>query len=224
MCFLISIWSVLCFYEGRAEEAYEAQRLVDMSALAFERFIKERREEYFIKLVRDSKGIFVCPQMLKGAFIFGLSGGNGIFLVWDEKERSFTGPVFYTLGGISFGLQAGGNSSELLLLFMTERGVTNMLTNSLKLGVDVGIAVGPVGMGAKAETANLSADIVAYYTSKGLFGGFSLEGGIIKVRKDLNKAYYGRDVTPIDILIVKNVKKDDTKRFTKLLRDHKKVD
>lgn len=207
---------------AEADDAIEARRLVDLSAITLEKFLRDRKDDTFRRLLADSEAIFICPQLLKGAFVFGLSGGSGVFLVWDEKERGYSGPAFYTLGGISVGLQAGGSSSEVILLFMTKRGVSAMLTSSVKLGIDVGIAFGPKGGGARAETANLSADVIAYYTSKGLFGGLSLDGGIIKVRNDLNKGYYGRDVTPMDILIGKTVRKEEAKRFTKIIREYKK--
>ena len=84
---------------------------------------------------------------------------------------------------------------------MTQRGVSALLSSSIKLGADVGIAVGPVGAGAAAATANLSADIVSYTRAKGLYAGISLEGAVVAVRGALNQAYYGKEVTPTDILI-----------------------
>jgi lipid-binding SYLF domain-containing protein len=89
---------------------------------------------------------------------------------------------------------------------MTERGVTALLSNSVKLGADVGVAVGPVGVGAAASTANVSADIISFARSKGLYGGISLDGAVVKTRGDYNKAFYGKEVTPADILISKTAK------------------
>ncbi|MCS7280168.1 MAG: lipid-binding SYLF domain-containing protein [Desulfobacterota bacterium] len=216
--YLILVTSLFIAGRTKAEPSYDAQRLVELSLLSFERFLKERQEETFRKLVSNSKGVFICPELMRGAFVFGVSGGNGVFLVWDDKEKNYIGPAFYTLGGLSFGLQAGGSISEVLLLFMTQRGLSAMLATNVKIGLDLGIAIGPKGGGAKAGSANLSADVLAYYTSKGLFGGLSLDGGVIKVRGDLNRAYYGREVTPIDILVTKAVRKDDSKRFTNVVK------
>jgi len=84
---------------------------------------------------------------------------------------------------------------------MTDRGVTTLLQSSVKLGADVGIAAGPFGAGAQAATANISADILAFSRSKGLYGGVSLDGAVVDVRDSLNKAYYGKPVTPTDILV-----------------------
>jgi lipid-binding SYLF domain-containing protein len=115
-------------------------------------------------------------------------------------------PHSYTIGSISFGLQIGGDASEVVLLVMTERGVTALLSSSVKLGADVGVAVGPVGIGAAASTANVSADIISFSRSKGFFGGISLDGAVVKTRGDYNKAFYGKEVTPADILISKTTK------------------
>lgn len=145
--------------------------------------------------------MFIAPQVLKGAYIIGASGGSGVLLVRDEKTGRLNGPAFYAIGGASIGFQIGGEASEVILLLMTERGVSSLLSNSLKLGADAGLAVGPVGMGASAATANLSADILSFSRSKGLYGGVSLDGAVVAISGDLNDAYYGKRVTPTDILI-----------------------
>ena len=118
---------------------------------------------------------------------------------------TWTYPAFYTIGSVSFGFQIGGQASEVILLAMTDRGVTTLLQNSVKLGADVGIAAGPYGAGAQAATANISADILSFSRSKGLYGGVSLDGAIVDVRDSLNKAYYAKPVTPTDILVKRNV-------------------
>ena len=86
---------------------------------------------------------------------------------------------------------------------MTDRGVSALLSDNVKLGADIGVAAGPVGMGAAAATANLSADILSFSRSKGLFAGISLDGAIVKVRNGLNQAYYDEKVTPTDILFAR---------------------
>jgi lipid-binding SYLF domain-containing protein len=88
---------------------------------------------------------------------------------------------------------------------MSDRGVAALLATSTKLGADASIALGPVGAGASAATANLSADIVSFNRSKGVYGGVSVQGAIVGVREALNKAYYGKEVSPTDILIKRAV-------------------
>ena len=115
------------------------------------------------------------------------------------------GPAFYTIGEASLGFQIGGQASEVILVALTDRDVASLLSTSAKLGADVGIAVGPVGAGAEAATANLSADLVSYWRAKGLFAGISLEGAVVAVRDAFNKAYYGKEVTPTAILVQREV-------------------
>jgi LysM repeat protein len=94
----------------------------------------------------------------------------------------------------------------VIMLAMTDRGVNALLSPSVKLGADVGVAAGPVGAGASAATANISADILTFALSKGLYAGISLEGAVVAVRNEWNGAYYNKPgVTPTDILIRKNV-------------------
>ena len=187
-----------------ASDKGDAQTTVTKANMTFNSFMSDKNFTEMRKLSRSAKGIFIAPQVLKGAFVVGASGGTGVFLVREEGGK-WTNPAFYTIGSVSFGFQIGGQASEVILLAMTERGVTTLLQNSVKLGADVGIAAGPYGAGAQAATANISADILAFSRSKGLYGGVSLDGAIVDVRDSLNKAYYGKPVTPTDILVKKNV-------------------
>jgi len=187
-----------------ATDKADAQATVTKANMTFNSFMSDKNFSEMRKLSRSAKGIFIAPQVLKGAFVWGISGGTGVFLVRGEGGQ-WTYPAFYTMGSVSFGFQIGGQASEVILLAMTERGVTTLLQSSVKLGADVGIAAGPVGAGAQAATANISADILAFSRSQGLYGGVSLDGAIVDVRDGLNKAYYGKPVTPTDILVKKNV-------------------
>jgi lipid-binding SYLF domain-containing protein len=189
-----------------ADDAQDARQLVEKARLTFENFMADQDLGPNVRsLVKRAKGVLIYPQVLKGAFIVGGSGGSGAMLAYDDKTSRWGGPAFYTIGEASFGLQIGGQSSEVVLVALTDRGVASLLSTSAKLGADVGIAVGPVGAGAEAATANLSADLVSYSRSKGLFAGISLEGAVVAVRHALNKAYYGKEVTPAAILVQQEV-------------------
>jgi SH3 domain-containing YSC84-like protein 1 len=189
-----------------ADDAQDAQQLVDKSRLTVEAFVADPQTGPALKsLIAKAKAVLIYPQVLRGAFIVGVSGGSGTLVVHDDKAKKWGGPAFYTIGEASFGLQVGGDAAEVVLVALTERGMTALLSTSAKLGADVGIALGPVGAGAEAATANLSADIVSYSRSKGLYAGISLEGAIVGVRGSLNKAYYGKEVSPTDILVKRTV-------------------
>jgi SH3 domain-containing YSC84-like protein 1 len=189
-----------------ADDAADTKQLVEKSKMSFDRFVGMNEMGAFRDLLKKAKGVFISPQVLEGAFIFGLSGGSGVLVARDPGTGSWNGPAFYTVGEASFGLQAGGKASEVIMLAMTDRGVNAMLSPSVKLGADVGVAAGPVGAGASAATANISADILTFALSKGLYAGISLEGAVVAVRNEWNGAYYNKPgVTPTDILIRKDV-------------------
>jgi lipid-binding SYLF domain-containing protein len=189
-----------------ADGKQEASQLVGKAKFMLESFLADGNLEAFGDLIKQAKAIFLVPDLLKGAFILGASGGNGLFLVADPKAGTWSGPAFYTVGGASFGLQIGGSASETAILIMTERGISSFLSNSFKAGADLGVAIGPIGLGAAVATANLSADLISFSRSKGLYGGVSLDGSVIAVRDDLNSAFYNRPVTPADIFIRREVK------------------
>ena len=185
----------------RADDADEAKQIVEKAKLTVEQFQKDEKMDGLRDLAKKARGMLILPQMLRGAFIIGASGGTGVLVARDGVGAPWRGPAFHTLGGASFGFQAGGDVAEVIILAMTERGVTTLLSPQVKLGADISVAAGPVGAGAAAATAGLSADLVAYSIDKGLYGGFSVDGSVVGVRTSLNHAYYGKEVTPADILI-----------------------
>ena len=199
-------WAAIHTSPVLADDAVDTRQLVEKSKLTFDTFVAAKELSGFQDLLKNARGVFISPRMLEGAFVFGVSGGSGVFVARDPKTGGWNGPAFYTVGEVSFGLQAGGKDSQVIMLAMTERGVNALLSPSFKLGGDVGVAAGPVGGGASAATANLSADIITYSLSRGLYGGFSLEGAVVAVRNAWNEAYYKKPgVTPTDILIRKDV-------------------
>jgi SH3 domain-containing YSC84-like protein 1 len=184
-----------------ADDALEARQLVEKAKLTVEQFQTDPNMGTLRDLAKKAKGMLIMPQMLRAAFIVGASGGSGVLMARDEKANQWRGPAFYTLGGASFGFQAGADAAEVIILAMTERGVTKLLSSQVKLGGDISVAAGPVGAGAAAGTAGLSADLISYSMAKGLYGGFSVDGAVAGVRESLNQAYYGKPVSPTDILI-----------------------
>jgi SH3 domain-containing YSC84-like protein 1 len=204
--FLTAALVVFQAVPASANDRQEARQLVEKSRLTLNSFMNDNNMEAFRDLLKKADGVLISPQLLKGAFIVGASGGNAVFLARDKKTGQWSEPAFYTIGGASYGLQIGGEASEVILLAMTDRGVMSLLGNSVKLGGDVGVAAGPVGMGAAAATANLSADILSFSRSKGLYAGISLDGAVVAVRGALNDAYYGKKgVLPKDILVRHNM-------------------
>lgn len=178
-----------------AESFTKQHELVMEARATAQRFADDPGIEWVKRNVGRVKGVFIVPEQVRGAFMIGASGGSGVMLS-RQSGNTWSYPAFYTMGSLSFGFQAGGKVSELVLLVMTDNGLDAFKDTSVKLGADVSVAAGPIGTGAKAETA----DILAFSRGKGLYGGVSLEGAVITARDEWNTAYYGKRVSPAQIL------------------------
>lgn len=185
----------------------EAGSLVDASRWAVERLKNQddNMAEMFRANLRTARGIAIFPAVTKGAFIVGAQGGSGVVLV-RGADGNWSHPAFYNLGAGSFGLQAGFQSAEVVLLLRSQRAVNAVIRNQGKFGGELTFAVGEIGGGIGAATTTaLGADILAYSNVSGLFAGMSLEGAGIIRRNDLNQAFSGRTVTPEAILLRREV-------------------
>ncbi len=182
-----------------SEDFGKPEELVSKGTVVFKSFMQDPNMKWFRNNIHNAKGIFIVPQMLRGGFIIGGSGGSGLLVAKDNTSGNWSYPAFYTMGSVSFGLQIGADASEIILMVM--KGINAMLSTEFKLGGDVAVAAGPVGASAKAQTA----DILAFGRSKGLFGGVSIEGAVVAPRNDWNNKYYQTQANPADILIKRSV-------------------
>jgi lipid-binding SYLF domain-containing protein len=205
------------------EETQKTDQLVEKAGMTLDDFLADPKMEPFRHEFASAKGILISPQVLEGAFVWGVSGGSGVFLSRIDGSDQWSPPAFYTMGEVSFGLQAGGKSAQVILLAMTDRGVAAFMGTSFKLGADVSAAAGPVGAGVSAGTANLSADILIFSISEGLYGGLSLGGAVMAVRNGWNEAYYDRPgITAAEILVRRDVVVPQSARA--LMRELSKAD
>jgi len=180
-----------------AKDAQDANATVDKARIAFQDIVKSKDYDALRSGLKSAKAVLIFPSIIKGGVIVGGSGGTGVLLV-RGKGDSWSPPAFYTLGAVSVGLQIGGQAAEVVILANSQKAVDSLLTNSVKLGGEVSVAAGPKGTG---KAANLTADFISYGKSKGAFLGASVEGSVLDVRDTLNHAYYGKAVTPADILV-----------------------
>jgi lipid-binding SYLF domain-containing protein len=148
---------------------------------------------------REARGYLIVPRAWRVSLIFGGSGGRGV-LVSRGRTGEWNGPSFYTVGTASFGLQAGVDVSDIVVLVMTQRGMNALLSPTFKLGMDASAAAGPVGVGV-GRPPRPDTDFIYYSRAKGFYGGVSLQGARIRPDDHWNAAYYGRPVTPRDILV-----------------------
>lgn len=196
-----------------ASDKAEADKTVNSAVKVLNNFSADPDMTWFRDHLSQAKAVMIIPTLVKAGFIFGGSGGTGVVLAHDEKTNTWHGPSFATAGSVSWGLQAGGEAAEVVMLAMTSKGKEALLSNKFQVGADASVAAGPVGAGAQAATT----DILQFARTKGLFGGLSLEGSVIAVRDSLNHAYYGKAVTPVDILVRGDVKNPQAAPLVKAL-------
>ncbi len=151
-------------------------------------------------LLAHAYGIAVIPDVTQVAFFFGGRHGNGVLTVRDTLTSPWSNPVFISLTGGSWGLQAGAESSDIILVFTTKGGVEGIAGGKLTLGADASVAAGPVGRQGTAATDVSLAEIYSYARTRGLFGGIAIDGSVIAIDKSANSAFYGkRGVTATEI-------------------------
>jgi lipid-binding SYLF domain-containing protein len=180
-----------------AEEPVKQQLLVDQARITFKSFMIDKNMAWFREHMNKAKGFLIIPDLLQGAWFIGGSGGRGVLVVKNNTTGDWSQPAFYTIGSLSFGIQFGGEKSEIIMMVFTQKGLDRLYSSSFKFGGDATIAVGPVGGGAKADVMT---DFVSFVRSKGAFAGISMEGAIVKVNQDWNQAYYGKRVSPLGIV------------------------
>jgi lipid-binding SYLF domain-containing protein len=141
-------------------------------------------------LLSEAHGVAIVPGVIKVGLVVGGQRGKGV-VVMREKDGSWRAPMFITLTGGSVGWQAGAQSTDVVLVFKTERSVEGLLKGKFTIGADAAAAAGPVGRRAAAATdGELKAEIYSYSRTRGLFAGVSLDGSVLEVDDRLNADYY----------------------------------
>jgi SH3 domain-containing YSC84-like protein 1 len=143
-------------------------------------------------IMSGAKCIAIVPSSLKASFVFGANYGKGVATC--RTEHGWSAPVFFLMTGGSFGFQAGGQASDLVLIIRTANGMQHLLQSKFKLGADASAAAGPVGRDAQAATdLTMRAQVLTYSRSRGLFLGVSLGGAVIRQDQADTQAFYGKD-------------------------------
>ena len=151
------------------------------------------------QLLRRAQGIAVLPKVVKAGFVVGGRGGKGVLVVRDTQGR-WSNPAFVSLAGGSFGWQIGVETSDIVLIFTTRRGIEGVTGGKVTLGADASVAAGPVGRQVSAATDVGLAEVYSYSRAKGLFGGLAIDGSALTIDHRANAAYYQKPgVLPSDI-------------------------
>jgi len=148
------------------------------------------------KLLDEGRAIVVVPDSIKAGLVIGGRRGKGVMAV-KNPDGTWSNPSFVSLTGGSIGFQAGVQSSDIVLVFRSDRGLESIVNGKFTLGADAGVAAGPVGRNASASTdGELKAEIWSWSRARGLFAGVALDGAVLAIDDRANEAVYGRDTTP----------------------------
>ena len=179
--------------EGETRRAREALRVLDEIMQAPDRRLPGN-------LLKEAYAVAVIPDVLKAGFVIGGRHGQGLIAV-KSADGTWSNPSFVSMGGGSVGFQAGVQSTDVVLVFRSQRGVESIVHGKFTLGADAAVAAGPVGRDAQASTdAQLKAEIYSYSRARGLFAGVALDGSAITIDDRSNRDFYGRKVSAGEIL------------------------
>lgn len=143
------------------------------------------------EILEGAQCIAIVPAQKNFAFGFGGTYGKGVATC--RNGHAWSAPIFIQVGGGSWGLQIGGQSTDVIMVFRKQKGLDSLLTNKVRIGGDASAAAGPVGRQASAATdISANAEILTYSRSRGAFAGVSLNGDVVQPDNTGNSAMYGR--------------------------------
>ena len=179
--------------------AREEARLIEASGV-LEELLGQRDTLIPDRLLSRAYGIAVIPNVVKIAVGVGGRRGSGAMVVRDANGR-FSNPIMISITGGNVGWQIGVQSTDIVLVFTTARGVQGITDGKLTLGADASVAAGPVGRAASAATdQNFTAEVYSYSRNRGLFAGVALDGSILNMDSKSNKGLYGKSASASDII------------------------
>jgi lipid-binding SYLF domain-containing protein len=152
-----------------------------------------------LSILADAKCVAIVPSLVKGGFIVGGQHGRGVATC--RTQKGWSAPAFFVITGGSWGAQIGVEGVDLVMLFMNNEGAEKLLKAEWKIGADAGIAAGPFGRDASANTDwKMNSGILTYSRAKGVFAGATLNGANVRADEESIKSFYGRPVNFRDIL------------------------
>jgi lipid-binding SYLF domain-containing protein len=166
------------------------QARIDAAKLVLDQIMAANDNSVPMNILQQATCVGVVPGMIKGAFVFGGQYGQGV--VTCRTGHGWSAPVFIRMAGGSFGFQAGGQSTDLILVAVNDRGFQDLLKNKFKLGGDASAAAGPVGRSGQASTDwKMNAELLSYSRNKGLFAGIDLDGTSVSQNAEDTEIYFG---------------------------------
>jgi lipid-binding SYLF domain-containing protein len=156
-----------------------------------------------LNLLNKAECVIVLPSVKKAGFIVGAQYGRGVMTCRGGQnfDGAWSAPVMMQSSGGSFGLQAGGQSTDFVILVMNDKGARAVIHGKAKLGADASVAAGPVGRDAEASTnAGMNAQMLSYSRAQGVFGGVSLSGTSLAPDSGANEKVYGKKLKGEEIV------------------------
>jgi lipid-binding SYLF domain-containing protein len=207
-CLMMGVFVALAVMSpGSAWAQGRETRILQNSTSVLSEFLSLRMRRVPRALLADAAGIAIIPGMVKAGFVIGGRHGTGVLVIRDE-HGDWRMPIFISITGGNIGYQIGVQSTDLVLIFKTQKSIAGILDGKLTLGVDAAAAAGPVGRQAGAATdGRLGAEIYTYSRSRGLFAGVSVDGSVLQVAERMNAAYYSsrpemlRETDPAVVLV-----------------------
>lgn len=197
--------------------AREEARLIEASGV-LEELRTIRDQNIPDRLLSRAYGIAVIPNVVKVAAVVGGRRGSGAMVVRDQNGR-FSSPILINITGGNVGWQIGVQSTDIVLVFTTRKGIEGIADGKLTLGADASVAAGPVGRAASAGTdQDFKAEVYSYSRNRGLFAGVSIDGSVISIDSRSNTKLYGKSAPASDIIagrVSTNV--DAAKRFERAI-------
>jgi lipid-binding SYLF domain-containing protein len=173
-----------------ASSREDLQSRVNAAKVVLDQIMAAQDKTIPTNILRSATCVAIVPGMVKGAFVFGAQYGQGI--VTCRTGHGWSAPVFIRMAGGSFGFQIGGQSTDLILVAMNDRGLQDLLKNKFKIGGDASAAAGPVGRAGQAATDwKMGAELLSYSRNKGLFAGIDLDGTSVSQNREDTELYYG---------------------------------
>lgn len=200
------------------EKFIKAHEIIQRSGNAYKIIIENPDLINFKDYYKKAKAILIFPEIYEGGLFAGIKGGNGILMIKKGGEN-WSGPFFYTIGGVSLGIQFGLKTGKVIFTIMTEKGLKSVLKERVKFGVDLDAAVANQGVGYSAESTVRLADIYSFSDNIGLFIGGSFEGTYLQPRNDLNKSFHKKIFSSDDIL-KKNIFPENSENLVSILNHY----
>jgi lipid-binding SYLF domain-containing protein len=187
----ISLCFVLTCTAFAASSREDLQARIDAAKIVLDQIMSAQDSTVPMNILEQATCVGVVPGLVKGAIFVGAQYGQGV--VTCRTGHGWSAPVFIRMAGGSFGFQFGGQSTDLILVAVNDRGFQDLLKNKFKIGGDASAAAGPVGRNGSAATDwKMNAELLSYSRNKGLFAGIDLDGTSVSQNSDDTEIYYGQ--------------------------------